>query len=391
MKILVCNAGSTSLKFKLWQMPEKRELAGGRVERVGYDNAVFQYRSGEYSVHREPIAIPDYACGIRMFLEELTSGAGSAIDDVSEIEAVGFKTVLSKGFPGVHELTEEVLSGMRAYLSVAPAHNTAYLSAIETVRAALPKARMIGVFETAFHQTIPLSHRMYPIPYEWYEKYGVMKMGYHGASHGYIAKRLSDYPRVISCHLGGSGSICAILNGQSIDNSFGFSLQAGVPHASRVGDADIYIIPFLLEQGLTIEEIYRELGKNGGLKGLSGTSGDLRDVEKAIAEGSARAKLALDVMVTNILRYIGAYYVELGGLDALTFTGGIGENSAHVREMVAKGLAFMGVQIDEYANSTQKPDGLISKPSSTVKIFVIPADEEYMVVDETYKFCLKQG
>lgn len=387
MKILVCNAGSTSLKFKLWQMPEFVCLASGRVERVGSENAIFQYTSGDTSVYCEPISIPDYECGIRLFLDELVCGKGRAIDSESEIEAVGFKTVLAKGYPGVHELKEHVLDGMRAYLSVAPAHNSAYLEAIATVRAALPNARLIGVFETAFHQTIPLKYRLYPIPYEWYERYGVMKMGYHGASHGYIARALAPRKRVISCHLGGSGSICAILNGKSIDNSFGFSLQAGIPHSSRTGDADLYIVPFLLEQGLSIDEIYSELGKNGGLKGISGTSGDLRDIEKAIREGSERAQLALDVMAASILQYIGAYIVELGGLDAIAFTGGVGENSARMRKMIADGLSFMGAKLDEGANACEKPSGLISRPDSTVEIFVIPADEEYIVVSETYKFC----
>ena len=214
-----------------------------------------------------------------------------------------------------------------------------------------------------------------------------MKMGYHGASHGYIARALAPRKRVISCHLGGSGSICAILNGKSIDNSFGFSLQAGIPHSSRTGDADLYIVPFLLEQGLSIDEIYSELGKNGGLKGISGTSGDLRDIEKAIREGSERAQLALDVMAASILRYIGAYIVELGGLDAIAFTGGVGENSARIRKMIADGLSFMGAKLDEGANACEKPSGLISRPDSAVEIFVIPADEEYIVVSETYKFC----
>ena len=216
-------------------------------------------------------------------------------------------------------------------MSVAPAHNSCYLEAIAAFRALLPGVRQVGVFETAFHQTIPLARCLYPIPYEWYERYGIMKMGYHGASHGYIARKLSGYRRVISCHLGGSGSICAILDGKSVDKSFGFSLQAGIPHASRTGDMDVYVIPFLLNQGLSLEEIFEGLGKNGGLRGISGTSGDMRDIEAAIQSGSDRAALAIDVMAESILRYIGAYIVELGGLDALAFTGGIGENSAHLR------------------------------------------------------------
>ncbi len=283
--------------------------------------------------------------------------------------------MLAKGYLGVHELTDDVLDGMRAYLSVAPAHNVPYLEAIGVMRAQLPEARLVGVFETAFHRTIPEEHRVYPVPYEWYERYGVMKMGYHGASHGYIAQKLSGYRRVISCHLGGSGSICAILDGQSIDNSFGFSLQAGVPHASRTGDVDVYLVPFLLKQGLTLDEIYEGFGKNGGLKGISGTSG---------------AMLALKVMVTSILRYIGAYVMELGGLDALAFTGGIGENSARLRKMILERMAFMGIMLDETANASSDGERKISAPGSAADVFVIPANEEYMVVNETYKNCLER-
>ena len=308
---------------------------------------------------------------------------------MTEIEAIGFKTVLAKGFYGVHELTDEVLDGMRAYMSVAPAHNSCYLEAIAAFRALLPGVRQVGVFETAFHQTIPLARRLYPIPYEWYERYGIMKMGYHGASHGYIARKLSGYRRVISCHLGGSGSICAILDGKSVDNSFGFSLQAGVPHASRTGDMDVYVIPFLLNQGLSLEEIFEGLGKNGGLRGISGTSGDMRDIEAAIQSGSDRAALAIDVMAESILRYIGAYIVELGGLDALAFTGGIGENSAHLRARIISGLTFMGAQIDDQENANGSGDRRVSTDDSTISIFVIPANEERIVVEETYKNCIK--
>lgn len=389
MKILVCNAGSTSLKFKLWEMPEQTVLAEGRVERVGSDRAIFRYDSGDWSERLEPLSIPDYSTGIQLFLDALCGGKAPAIQTLREIEAIGFKTVLAKGYYGVHELTDDVLDGMRAYLSVAPAHNSCYLEAIAAFRRLLPGVRQVGVFETAFHQTIPLARRIYPIPYEWYERYGVMKMGYHGASHGYIARRLSGYRRVISCHLGGSGSICAILDGKSVDNSFGFSLQAGIPHASRTGDMDVYIVPFLLDQGLSMEEIFDGLGKNGGLRGISGTSGDMRDIEEAVRNGSERAALAIDVMAESILRYIGAYIVELGGLDALAFTGGIGENSVRLREKIANGLSFMGARIDERQNASESGERRISADNSTISIFVIPANEERVVVEETYKNCIK--
>ncbi len=387
MKILICNAGSTSLKFKLWDMPALAALAEGKVERVGSDSAIFHYQNGDFTVDRDGLSIPDYTAGIGMFLEALSAPEGGAIPSLSEIEAVGFKTVLAKGFYGVHILTDEVLDGMRAYLPVAPAHNGPYLEAIAVFERLLPHVPRVGVFETAFHRTIPLARRVFPVPYEWYEKYGVMRMGYHGASHGYIAQKLAGRRRVISCHLGGSASLCAILDGRSVDNSFGFSLQMGIPHASRTGDVDVYLIPFLLEQGLTLDEIFEGLGKNGGMKGISGTSGDIRDVDAAIRAGSARAKLALDVLATYILRYIGAYAMELGGLDAVAFTGGIGENYAPLRRMILEGMAHMGVVIDAEANEHGRGERIITAAGSTIEAHVIPANEEYMVVNETYRLC----
>ena len=350
MKILICNAGSTSLKFKLWDMPDFTVLAEGRVERVGSENAIFSYKSSLGSVSRDKQSVPDYTAGIQMFLNALSASEIRAIDSISEVAAVGYKTVLSKDHYGVHELTEDVLEGMRAYFSVAPAHNGPYLEAISVFKKLLPEVKQVGVFETAFHRTIPEERCVFPIPYEWTQKYGIRRMGYHGASHGYIAERLKDYKRVVSCHLGGSASICAILDGKSMDNSFGFSLQMGIPHASRTGDVDVYIVPYLLKQGLSLEEIYEGLGKNGGLKGISGTSGDMRDIEEAIEAGSERAELALKVLATHILRYIGAYSMEIGGLDAVAFTGGIGENCVRLRKMILEGMAHLGLKVNESAN-----------------------------------------
>ena len=384
MKILICNAGSTSLKFKLWDMPALHVLAEGKVERVGSTDAIFHYLNGGFAIRQSNLTIPDYTAGIQRFLDALSAAQGGAVASLSEIDAVGFKTVLAKGFYGVHELTEEVKNGMRAYFTVAPAHNGPYLEAIAVFEKLLPDVPRVGVFETAFHRTIPMARRIFPVPYEWYEKYGVMRMGYHGASHGYIAQKLSDKRRVISCHLGGSASICAILDGKSMDNSFGFSLQMGIPHASRTGDVDPYLVPFLLEQGLTLQEIYDGLGKNGGLKGISGTSGDIRDIDDAIRSGSQRAQLALDVLVTHIIRYVGAYAMELGGVDAIAFTGGIGENYAPLRRAVLEAMGFMGMVIDDEANECGAGERLISAPESAIEAHVIPANEELMVVRSTY-------
>ena len=368
-------------------MPEFTILAEGHVERVGSERGIFSYKSPAGGFSRENLSIPDYESGIRLFLDALTVSDCRALDSLAQLDAIGYKTVLSKDHYGVHFLTEEVLEGMRAYYSVAPAHNGPYLDAIRVFSRLLPDIPQVGVFETAFHQSIPMERRVFPIPYEWTQRYGIMRMGYHGASHGYVAERLKAHRRVVSCHLGGSASLCAILDGRSMDNSFGFSLQMGIPHASRTGDVDPYIVPYLLEKGLSIEEIYAGLGKNGGLKGVSGTSGDMRDIEQAIAEGSERALLALKVLHTHIIRYIGAYAMELGGLDALAFTGGIGENSARLRHMVMQSMAHMGVIEDEASNTCGTGEHLVSAADSQIAVYVIPANEEYMVVRETYRIC----
>lgn len=391
MKILVCNAGSTSLKFKVYDMPAGTVLARGWVERVGSkDDAVFGYRNlltdkGEESRGQ---SIPDYRTGIERFLHCLTAGPDAALADVNEIERVGYKSVLSKDHYGVHEIDDAVLKGMRDFLPLAPVHNSAYLSAIETMQGVLPAARHVGVFETAFHKDIPPERRIYGVPYEWHEKYGIQRMGYHGASHGYIADVLNqdgaEY-RAISCHLGGSCSICAILNGKSVDTSFGMSLETGVIHANRVGDMDPTMLCFLESAGLTRQEILDGCQKKGGLLGISGVSGDLRYVTEAADAGNARAKLAMDVFVNGIVHYIGAFYLDLGGLDTLVFTAGIGEHSARIRRMVCDKLAPLGVQLDEQANEACSGAAVISAPGSKVCVRVIPTDEEMGIARRTYE------
>ena len=391
MKILICNAGSTSLKFKLYDMPAEEVLASGGVERVGStDDAIYKYDNASrgVSLREEKQSVPDYETGIRRFLSDLTDAERGAIGSVADIDRVGFKTVLSRGYYGVHELTEPVLQGMRDMYAAAPAHNGPYLAAVEALRAVLPEAMFVGAFETDFHRTIPLDRCVYGVPYEWLEKYGVRRMGYHGASHSYVASLLNEWEgkkyRAISCHLGGSGSICAIENGESRDSSFGFTLQTGLIHNNRVGAMDADIIHYLRAQGLSDEEIEHGMTKNGGLKGISGVSGDLRYVLEAAEAGNERAKLAVDVYVTGIIRYIGAFAAELGGLDCLAFTGGIGENSAVIRKMVCERLEYMGVRLSARRNTKEKGDRSISKKRSKVRVYVIAANEELGVARKTY-------
>lgn len=370
-------------------MPEETALCEAKIERVGSrDKAIFAYGSLVTGKHYrlEGQCIPDYTTGIRMFLEALVSGEYGVIKSVGEIDRIGFKTVLSKGFYGVHELTDAVMDGMRDYLFIAPVHNAAYLEAIGQFNNLLPDVPKIGVFETAFHTTIPIERRIYGVPYEWYEKYGLMRMGYHGASHGYIAQESCAYGkagRVISCHLGGSCSVCAIQDGRSVDTSFGFSLQSGLIHANRTGDADPYMIPFLQSEGLSAEEIEDGLSKHGGLLGISGVSNDMRDLQSAAESGNERARLAVDAFVSGIIKQIGAFYAELGGMDQLVFTGGIGEHSAFVRNAVCSQLRHLGIELDEEKNSASESVGVVSAAGSAVLVTVVPANEELGVARET--------
>ena len=391
MLILVCNVGSTSLKFRLFDMPSSDALAEGKVERVGREDAIFSYKTPAkgFSVKKEGLSVPDYAAGIDLFLRCLLDRENGALKEIDGLKAIGFKTVLAKGFYGVHELNDEVLAAMAEYSSVAPAHNPPYIQAIRVFQKLLPRTPMIGCFETAFHTTIPLSRRLYALPYEWYEQYGIMRMGYHGASHSYIARRVREEAgesfRLISCHLGGSGSICAIEDGRSVDTSFGFSLQTGIPHANRAGDIDAYIIPFLLQQGMSLDEILHGIDKNGGLLGISGVSNDLRELEQAAKDGNERAALAIDHFCTGIIKYIGAFYAELGGLDYLVFTGGIGENSALVRAKVCTALSHLGIEFDPTANSGVRGEAVLSRSGSRVRVLVIPANEELGIARTIYE------
>lgn len=391
MKVLVCNAGSTSLKFKLFDMPQERVLATGKIERVGSeDNAIFHYQAADgYAVKLEKQCIPTYTNGIQKFLDCVLNPEHAVIGSLDELERVGFKTVLSKDHYGVHELTPDVLKGMEDYLVIAPAHNIPYLSAIRQFQELVPGAKLVGVFETAFHTTVPLERAIYGIPYEWYEQYGIRRMGYHGASHEYIsdtvAEKYGSTGKTISCHLGGSCSLCAIDNGKSVDTSFGLSLQVGINHSNRCGDIDPFIIPFLQKEGMSLDDVLHGLTKKGGLLGISGVSNDLRLVEEAAAEGNERAQLAVEVFCNDIIRYIGAYYAELGGLDHLVFTAGIGEHDALIREKVCRKLVHMGILLDEEKNRSAGSEAVcISREDSPVTIEVVPANEELGVARKTY-------
>lgn len=382
MLVLVCNVGSTSLKFKLYDMPEETVLASGRAERVGDPKGgLFVYRNEVTGAQfrDESMVLPAYEPGILAFLKHLT-GPNGAISSVASIDAVGFKTVLSKDHYGVHALDAETLRGMEEYLIVAPQHNKFYLEAIRVFEKLLPDTPRIGVFETAFHQTMPPEAYLYPVPYEWYEKYGIRRLGYHGASHAYVAGKLNEiFPdgkyKAVSCHLGGSGSITAIVDGKSQGNSFGFSAQSGLPQTSRSGDIDPYILFYLVQSGLmTLEEAEADLQKRSGLLGISGVSNDLRDLEEA-APNNARAQLAIDIYCREIVRYIGGYTAIMGGLDCIAFTGGIGENSKLVRDKVLSHFSFLGLEAAAEPTTIFQMQRLTTEQSK-IHAYVIAANEE---------------
>jgi len=398
MKILVSNVGSTSLKFKLYEMPEEKVLCTGKVERVGSDDAIYGFNNTGtgYAFEKTGVCVPSYTEGIGMFTDSMLDPENGVLREIGEIRAVGFKTVAAKGFNGIHEITEDVMQAMRDYMSVAPAHNAAYLEAIRCFRKMLPDVMFIGVFETAFHQTIPLERKIYSLPYEWYEKYGIQKLGYHGASHSYAAsvltERYGSTGKAVTCHLGGSCSLCAVEDGKSVDTSFGMSLQIGLPQNNRVGDLDPYVIRYLETQGLTEDEIFETMTRKSGLLGVSGVSRDLRYLMDAAAQGNERAKLTIDMFVNAVLHYIGAYAAEMGGLDNIAFTGGIGERSVYVREKVCEKLSFLGLKLDREANLLPNSEGIrvISDPDSRVRVLVIPADEEIVVGRKSYEYYVKQ-
>ena len=396
MLILIANVGSTSLKYKLFDMGTEEVLAVGKVERVGNPPSLFSHEAPGVSIRGKEVVAEDHTGAIKLMLDALVDPAGGVIEDLAEIAGVGFKTVHARGVSGSCLLTEEVIGAMEEYESISPAHNPPYLAAIRIFQKLLPGKPLVGVFEMAFHQTMPPEAYLYGVPYEWWEKYGIRRYGFHGASHRYVSERVRELfgpvRHLVSCHLGGSASLCAIKNGRSIDTSMGFSPQAGILHSNRCGDVDPFILYYLVEKGhYTWAGAKEALVTNGGLKGLSGVSGDVRDIEGAAARGDERAAAALDVFCYGIKKYIGAYAAILGGLDVVAFTGGIGENGIAIREKVLTGLEFLGIHIDKEKNQVRGQEALISTPDSRVKVMVIPANEEIIVARETKKVLSELG
>ena len=390
MKILIPNIGSTSFKYRLLELseidtpgasvPRETVLAQGRVERIGQPG-------GESA---------DYPAAIRKCLSEI-AGPGKPLKSLGEIGAVGFKAVHAGPLNTPQIVDDRFLAAMEEFVFLAPAHNPPYIAAMKGFRQELPGVPLVAVMEPFPYRFMDEASTTYAVPYEWRTEHGIRRYGFHGASHRSASERTQAFLsrkdlRHVSCHLGGSSSVAAFRNSVAVDVSMGASPQSGLPQNNRVGDIDVFAVLHMMKKlGMGPDAMAKLLGSQSGLAGISGTSGDLRDLEEAAARGSARAQLALDVFAHSIRHYLGAFMLELGGLDVITFSGGIGENSAATRAGVLKGTAAFGIELDEKANQSIRGEGAISASSSTVKVLVIPANEESIVARETVAVVKRQG
>ncbi len=396
MRIMICNIGSTSFKFQLLDMNGERLIARGSTERVGQKDAVIVYYNAEEKVFESVEPLPSHREAVRHALNFLTSGDNPLLHSLEEIDGIGFKTIQAGDKNGSVLLDNDVLQAMEDYKELAPAHNPPYLTAIYMFKELLPLTPLVGVFEPGFHIHIPEYARIFGTPYEWYEKYGVRKYGYHGASHNFVSSETvrvlalpSDNHKIITCHLGGSSSLCAYKNGRSVDTTMTFTPQSGLIQGTRIGDLDPFVLPYIMsKKGLTLDAALKECSKNGGLAGISGISADMRDINDAIAKGNKRARLAKERFIYDIKRYIGEFLVIMEGLDAVTFTGGIGQRDAALRYEVLKSLEFLGLRIDDSRN--EKHETVISSDDSKIKALVLETNEEIVVARETLKVIISQ-
>jgi acetate kinase len=390
VKVLVANLGSTSFKYRLFDMSDPAEplLARGGIERIGSASAKVAFKSAR-GVKELVCLVADHGEAVQLCLDQLTDPELGVLSDPAEVAAIGFKAVHARNLTGVHLVDEAVLAAMEAFADVAPAHNPPYTKAMRMLRDRFPKLPLVAAFETGFHRTIPEAHQRYAIPDQWATEFGVRRWGFHGASHRFIATRMPELMgrsdiKVISCHLGGSSSLCAIRDGQSIASSLGMSPQSGLPHNNRVGEFDVFALPVILrETGKTLDQVLDILANQSGLEGMSGAGCDLRDIEEAADKGNARATLAIDVFVASIRKYLGAYLLELGGADAIVFTGGIGENSVRIRSAVCRDLDWFGIALDQTLNQAGPVERIVSTASSRVQVWTVPTNEEIVVARQT--------
>ena len=390
-KIIAINAGSSSLKFQLFEMPEEKVITKGIVERIGLADSIFSITvDGE----KKTIVtdIPDHSVAVNLLLEKLTEH--KIINSLDEIEGIGHRVVHGgEIFTDSAVITDEVLAQIEQLSELAPLHNPANATGIKAFRNVLPNVPAVAVFDTAFHQTMPEASYLYSLPYEYYKEYGIRKYGFHGTSHKYVSERAAELLkrpleqlRLISCHLGNGASITAIEGGKSIDTTMGFTPLEGLTMGTRSGSLDPALIPYLMEKtDSTADEVINILNKKSGMLGVSGFSSDLRDIEDEAAKGNARAELALSKFSDGIHKYIGSYAAKMNGVDAIIFTAGIGENSAEIRARVLRGLEFMGVYWDQDANNVRGEEQFVNHPYSPVKVIIIPTDEEVMIARDVVR------
>lgn len=393
MKVLVINSGSSSIKYQLFDMTDESVLAKGLVERIGIPDSIINH----YPSSKDPIIthqdIPDHKVGIKLMMDALLHPDYGVIKDISEIVAVGHRVVhAGEKFSGSVLLTDEVMDALKECIELAPLHNPPNILGIEVCKELMTGVPQVGVFDTAFHQTIPECAYLYGIPYKFYKKYKIRRYGFHGTSHKFVAQRAAEILekpleelKIITCHLGNGSSITAVKNGVSVDTSLGFGTVAGIIMGTRCGDLDPAIIPFLMDkEKLTVEEINKIIYKESGFLGLSeGISSDNRDLGKKAKQGDERAIRALSILDYGIKKYIGAYAAAMGGVDVVVFTAGIGENAWKVRKGACEGLEFLGIKIDPDKNNSNNKETIISEDGSKVKVMVIPTNEEWMIAKDT--------
>ena len=393
MKILVLNCGSSSVKYKLIALADNSQdiLAEGGVEKIGLPDSFLKFK---FNGEKVTIAtsMPNHNVAIRIILDNLISEKYGCIKDFNEIDAVGHRVVHGgEKFNKSVLITDEVIAKVKECYDLAPLHNPVNIAGIEAITDILPNVPQVGVFDTAFHQTMPAHAYMYALPYEDYEKYGVRRYGFHGTSHRYVARRACDFlgldyenQRIITCHIGNGGSITAVKDGVSIDTSMGLTPVEGLMMGTRCGDVDPAALLYIQQkEGLDAEGMQALINKKSGVLGISGLSSDMRDIENAIEQGNERAKLALDMYEYRIIKYVGAYTAALGGVDVIVFTAGVGENQIATRERVCKQLAYLGIDFDSDKNNCRGEEVEISRPKSKVRVVVIPTDEEYMIARDT--------
>ncbi|GIN23244.1 acetate kinase [Siminovitchia fordii] len=391
-KVIAVNAGSSSIKFQLFQMPDENVIAKGMIERIGLPGSLLSM-----SVHekrfKEKLEIPNHEEAIKLLLDRLVTNG--AIQSLEDLEGVGHRVVHGgEKFSDSVLITDTTLKEIEDLIELAPLHNPANIVGIKEFKKVLPDIPQVAVFDTAFHQTMPESSFLYSLPYEYYRKFGIRKYGFHGTSHKYVSQRAAEILgrpleqlRLISCHLGNGASIAAIKGGESIDTSMGFTPLAGVTMGTRSGNIDPALIPYLMEKtDKTADEVLDILNKKSGMLGVSGFSSDLRDIELEAANGNHRAELALDIFADRIHKYLGSYAARMSGVDAIIFTAGIGENSSFIRAKVLKGLQFMGVYWDPDLNKITGKEAFLNYSYSPVKVLVIPTNEEIMIARDVMRF-----